>query len=264
MATRRAAADSQLALPLPRRRKAAARADAGLPEPTLEQKRHFQRILDREAQRPWRVIWTNNRSTMISYRRDRQPPVLRLHRLFAVAPESVWVGIVHTIEGRRRGWPAAVDRLIAAHIDRIRAAAERRHAPLRPQGAVYDLTALLAKLNKAYFQKRIHARVGWMSAPSRRQVSVKLGSYAEESDTIRLHPVLDQRQVPAYVVESVLFHEMVHALLKTRMVNGRRIAHGRDFKALEASYPKLEQAERWLEQHQALLMRGAPRRRKTG
>lgn len=49
------------------------------------------------------------------------------------------------------------------------------------------------------------------------------------------------------IIEPLLFHEMCHAALgEPKVVRGRRIMHGRDFKALERKHPKIPLLNAWI------------------
>ena len=63
---------------------------------------------------------------------------------------------------------------------------------------------------------------------------------------IRIHPALDAPFVPAYVVESVVHHEMLHAVIPVRIgKKGRPIVHGPDFRAMETRFYGYRRAKEW-------------------
>ncbi len=218
---------------------------------------HFERLFDKATALNWRIVWTRNRSTMISYRTDRTPPQLRIHNMFQQAPDKLIEQIAAVVERRRKKWPAALNTFINRHIAQARKQAppKKRHVQQHPQGQQYDLKPIFDELNRRYFDNSIDAGLTWMSVGlSRRRRSIKLGSYSEDQNLIRMHPVLDHKRVPAYVVESILYHEMIHAHIKSEVVNGRHIRHGRRFKQWMNRYPRYEEAERWLKKNQRFLM----------
>ena len=48
-------------------------------------------------------------------------------------------------------------------------------------------------------------------------------------------------------LEPLLYHEMCHAVLgKPKVVGGRRIIHGRDFRELERRHPRIPQLDHWI------------------
>ncbi len=79
-----------------------------------------------------------------------------------------------------------------------------------------------------------------------RRRGLTFGSYDPRLPLIRIHPVLDRRDVPAYFVESVVYHEMLHHKLGgIRDRAGRTVYHSRRFREAEASYPSHRQALAW-------------------
>ncbi len=57
---------------------------------------------------------------------------------------------------------------------------------------------------------------------------------------------LDSAQVPAYFVEYILFHEMLHEVLGIgSRADGRRDIHGSLFRLMESTYPDFDRAQRF-------------------
>ena len=63
---------------------------------------------------------------------------------------------------------------------------------------------------------------------------------------IRIHPVLDRRDVPLYFLESVVYHEMLHHHMGGVPDSaGRTVYHSRSFREAEARYPRHREALAW-------------------
>jgi hypothetical protein len=74
-----------------------------------------------------------------------------------------------------------------------------------------------------------------------------------------IHPVLDQPHVPGLIVARVVHHEMLHAKHgEQRDRGGRRVVHGRAFRADEARFDGAREADAWLEAHIDELLRFRP------
>ena len=71
---------------------------------------------------------------------------------------------------------------------------------------------------------------------------------------IRIHPVLDSTAVPGYVVEDVLYHEMLHHELGMVRQNGKVFSHHRVFKAKEQAFPYSSQAREWIRENISWLL----------
>jgi predicted metal-dependent hydrolase len=66
--------------------------------------------------------------------------------------------------------------------------------------------------------------------------------------------------VPRYVVEYVLFHEMLHIHHPTKHVNGRRYNHTPAFRRDERKFSHYKEAEEWIEKSVRKLKRRAKRK----
>jgi hypothetical protein len=58
---------------------------------------------------------------------------------------------------------------------------------------------------------------------------------------------LDSNDVPDYVVEYVLYHEMLHIKHPARLINGRRHRHTSAFRFDERKFVDYEKAQQWIE-----------------
>ena len=91
--------------------------------------------------------------------------------------------------------------------------------------------------------------ITWGKLPTiRRRRSIRLGSYSEEDELIRIHPYLDQPQVPEFFIKYIVFHEMLHAHLGVEVLaSGRRNVHSREFNRKERAYHEYDRAVAWQE-----------------
>ena len=205
-----------------------------------------------------RLTVHDNRSTMVSFRRDPGELHYRVHHMFLEAPHEV-VTALAAFAGPRRG-AAARRRDAGSRIDafvkrnRARIAAPRADR-LLARGRFHDLQEIYDRLNAAHFEGQIEARIGWGPVrPGRRRRTVKTGVYVQDARIIRIHPTLDRTQVPEFYVAAVVFHEMLHQAVPVREVNGRRIVHGAEFRRRERAYPDHARARAWEDRHLSLLL----------
>ena len=124
-----------------------------------------------------------------------------------------------------------------------------RFAP--PAGRVHDLREHLREQNALWFGGRFRGRIGWAPAGRGRvRRSIRLGSWNPHHRLIRIHPVLDSRDVPSYVLAFIVFHEMLHAMDRTETErSGRRSHHGRRFREREAEHTDRQRAESWIQEN---------------
>jgi hypothetical protein len=113
-----------------------------------------------------------------------------------------------------------------------------------PQGQAHDLAPMFAQLNRRYFAGRLRRpRLGWSSRAWRRQ----LGCFDPGVDQIVMNVRLDREDVPAVVVEYVLFHEMLHVKHPIRAASCGLQAHSAEFRREERRFTQFDRARRYLE-----------------
>src|SRR2546426_180905 len=67
------------------------------------------------------------------------------------------------------------------------------------------------RLHLRFFAGRLRVPITWGRGSGRaRRGGLTFGSYDPVLALIRIHPVLDRRDVPLYFLESVIHHEMLH------------------------------------------------------
>jgi hypothetical protein len=57
---------------------------------------------------------------------------------------------------------------------------------------------------------------------------------------------LDRRDVPPYVIDQVMHHELLHKKLGTNYINGRTISHTPEFRAEEQRFKHYQEAQAFL------------------
>jgi hypothetical protein len=206
---------------------------------------------------PVRLAVTDNRSTMVSFRRGGSALQLRLHHMFLDAPEPVLRAVADYAGRGHRGAGGVLDEYIRGQQPRIRQFRRDTDADLNPVGRCFDLQTLFECVNRTYFQDGIQARIGWgRMPPRRRRKSIRLGVYDHQTREIRIHPALDRSEVPAFFVEFIVFHEMLHQLFPSTGRGGRRVHHPRAFRDREKAFPHYLAALRWERENLGVLLRG--------
>ena len=111
------------------------------------------------------------------------------------------------------------------------------------QGQHYDLAAVFDRVNAAYFAGTLSLpRLTWNKTLTHRT----FGHYQFNTDTVMLSLSLDDAAVPPYVVEFVMFHELLHKSLGVKLVNGRRYAHTTEFRDAERRFAQYDKAKAFL------------------
>lgn len=191
---------------------------------------------------------------------------LRLSDLFEGAPDTAVAALVRILLAKllrrrvRKEWNdayrahAARDEVVEASEDVRRQRGRKRLGAAA--GRVYDLEAIFDQLNTEYFGGRLHRpRIGWTLQDAWRTH----GHYDPAHDTVVLSRTLDDPATPAFVVEFILYHEMLHVLMPAERRFGRHMHHTTAFRTAEAAFPRMREAVAWLE---AFSARNGTRRRK--
>lgn len=112
------------------------------------------------------------------------------------------------------------------------------------QGSTHNLAPMFSVLNQKYFGGRLHRpRLGW----SKRNWRAQLGCFDPGLDQIVMNTRLDRAEVPQYVVEYVLYHEMLHVRHPIRVAACGLQAHSATFRAEECRFADYERAHKFLE-----------------
>ena len=217
------------------------------------------RDLSRELGLPVRLSVTDNRSTMISFRRAPAALRLRLHHMFLDAPDPVVRAVAdYAGRGQRRAG-RVLDDFIRREQPRIRQERDATDERFTPEGRYFHLEEIRDRLNERFFQGGVRATNGWGRTPGRRRrKSIRLGVYDHQTREIRIHPALDHPEVPRFFVEFIVFHEMLHQLFPSSNGPGRRVHHPRGFRDRERAYPLYEAAIAWERENLRALLHRKP------
>lgn len=112
------------------------------------------------------------------------------------------------------------------------------------RGKFYNLDELFDKLNGEYFASKLaKPRLAWSQIPTYR----KFGHYEPARDRVVMSLTLDDARLPPFVVEFVLYHELLHKYHGFSWVNGRRMAHTPEFRRDERAFKLYQRASEWLD-----------------
>jgi hypothetical protein len=202
---------------------------------------------------------TDNGRTMLSARHREGVAHVRLHHMFADADDSTLRAVARFLADGHGAASGLIQRFIRDHSDRIK----RRVAlaSVSARGHHHDLHTMFAQVNARYFEGGVEARIGWARmgralGRRRKRRSIKLGSYRGQGALIRVHPVLDAAWVPAFFVEYIVYHEMLHHVIAMPVENGRRTLHGPEFRARERQFERYDEAIAWERQNLDRLLSG--------
>ena len=101
------------------------------------------------------------------------------------------------------------------------------------------LESLAAEVHRTYFYKYPPLPVRWGQQISRkRRHTIRLGSYNHHTTEIRIHPILAGPHVPAFFIQSVIYHEYLHHVLGAQ--------HNRRFHQAERQFRYYRESQEWI------------------
>lgn len=179
--------------------------------------------------------------------------LVRLSDLLEGAPEAVLRAIAHILlakmyrqpidrahAARYRKYLASREITRKAHLVRQMRGRKRLHSP---RGHVYDLDAIFEKLNAQFFHGLMaRPRMSWSPTKTRRI----LGHYDPAHNAIIISRIFDHHATPQYVIEYIVYHEMLHLKHPVRLKGSRRCVHSAEFQADEKVFPRLDEANAFL------------------
>lgn len=125
------------------------------------------------------------------------------------------------------------------------------------KGEFFDLSKIFDRLNAEYFKRSLpKPTLTW----SVRKTYRILGHHDATHDTIVVSRSLDTKDTPKFVVDYIVFHEMLHVKHPTVHQNGRRYNHTAAFRADEETFEHFEAAELWIERNVRKLKRNAKKK----
>jgi len=158
---------------------------------------------------------------------------LLLSRAYRLQPPSELVGLY-----RRYSQSAGLRRRLA----KVR---RRRCQPVFRYADHYDIAPIFEALNRRYFDGGLRRpRLGWSTRSWRSQ----MGSFDPAIGRIVLNRRLDRPDVPRFVVEYVLYHEMLHVKHPGQLARCGLRVHSAAFRVEEKRFAHYAEARRWLEQ----------------
>ena len=179
--------------------------------------------------------------------------LVRLSDLLEGAPDAVLRAIAHILLAKMyrqpidRGQATRYRKYVASHeiVRKTHLVRQMRgRKRLRPaRGLFYDLDAIFETLNTRFFHGLMaRPRMSWSQTRTRRI----LGHYDPAHNAIIISRIFDHFAVPAFVVEYIVYHEMLHLKHPVKVRGNRRCVHSAEFQAEEKLFPHMTQANAFL------------------
>jgi predicted metal-dependent hydrolase len=179
--------------------------------------------------------------------------LVRLSDLLEGAPDTVLKAIAHILLAKMyrrpidRGQAARYRKYVASHeiVRKAHLVRQMRGRKLlrSPRGHFYDLDAIFEDLNRRFFHGLMaRPRMSWSQTKTRRI----LGHYDPAHNAIVISRIFDHPAMPRYVLEYIVYHEMLHLKHPVKLRGSRRCVHSPEFQAEEKLFPGVAQANAFL------------------
>jgi len=206
----------------------------------------------RRTVRAVRVEFRPYRATLFSYRIYDGVAKVKMHNAFREASNEVLRQAAHLMLNQRRksrrfsdraAFDGFVRNLPGEVFDQPGARRSGPRAQEKP-GRHRSLEASFERVNARHFDGNMpRPQLCWSPVRARRTV----GTYEEKRDRIIITRRLDSAKVPEFVLDFVMYHELLHKALGIgRREDGKRRMHGPEFRRLERRFPGYREAEEWL------------------
>lgn len=179
--------------------------------------------------------------------------LVRLSDLLEGAPAGVLRAIAHILLAKMYRHPidreqaARYRRYVSSHHMSRKAHLVRqlrgRKRILSAKGHAYDLDAIFDDLSVKFFHGLLaRPQMTWSSDRARN----RLGHYDPAHNAIVISRVFDHPRVPQYVLEYIVYHEMLHLKHPVKLRGSRRCVHSAEFQAEEKRFERFEDARKFL------------------
>jgi predicted metal-dependent hydrolase len=179
--------------------------------------------------------------------------LVRLSDLLEGAPEGILRAIAHILLAKMyrkpidRSYAARYRKYVGSHeiVRKAHLVRQMRGRKLlrSPRGHSYDLDCIFEELNTRFFHGLMaRPRMSWSQTKTRRI----LGHYDPAHNAIIISRIFDHPAVPRYVLEYIVYHEMLHLKHPVKLRGSRRCVHSAEFQAEEKLFPRAVDANAFL------------------
>ncbi|MCJ7625582.1 MAG: hypothetical protein MUO76_18975 [Anaerolineaceae bacterium] len=112
------------------------------------------------------------------------------------------------------------------------------------QGQHYDLQHSFQRVNNGYFKGELaEPALLWNRTINTR----RMGYWSPIRKAVVINILLDSSDVPQYVLDFVMYHELLHSVLGSKAGKSKLYSHTKEFKQKERSFSRYQEAENFLQ-----------------
>lgn len=110
----------------------------------------------------------------------------------------------------------------------------------------YNLQEIFDRINASYFEAKLKTKIMWSRQPVKKATRYRrLGCFMPLQNVIKINPILDDSTIPAYFIDYIVYHEMLHAVYPPIKAGGKRVVHHKKFVSMEKTFPEYVKAKAW-------------------
>lgn len=207
--------------------------------------REFELLIQLMVRRPVELRLNKNERTLLRMSDGGAKLRLSVHEMFLSASPQVVHALAQWADGRADRRSNAILRkfIYGCAIEENR----RGSVPLVTHGKVYDLRSIYEQINRDYFQGSLDLDITWYGRKSRKRWTTKtLGEYIHGLNLVRIHRQLDDKKYPWQYVFFIVYHEMLHHLVRPRVgPSGKILPHTREFREREEQFIHYQWVREW-------------------
>lgn len=118
-----------------------------------------------------------------------------------------------------------------------------KNLSFRPSGECRDLDEVFSYVNSVYFEGGLERPdLAWV----RESPKSRVGFYHSPLRILAVNRILDTDRIPRFVLEFVVYHELLHGTVDCIDGLSRRTFHTKEFRRRESEFSNHDEAEEWL------------------
>ena len=213
----------------------------------------IQEQLENSSGLKLKLTINNNHSTMLSVKWGTDYTKISMHKMFLDAPQNIMDSLVCYLKREEPMISPAVKMFISDNLKTTAYKKQNDKSNLEVKGNFYNLKELYDDLNKEYFHNKLELNITWFGKGNERARSkMTFGLYHQTLNLIKINRILDDAQYPIFVIQFVIYHEMLHHTCPAFYdIKGQQQIHTKEFKAQEKLFSHYAIAQKWLRDHQS-------------
>lgn len=222
----------------------------------------FQINLEKASGKKLKLRINNNRTTMLSVKWEPRCTKVSLHRMFLNAPPTIMDSLACYIRSHKKPMARELKAYIEDNVKKLDYSYLLDQNQLHVVGEVHHLKKLYDKVNKKYFNSEIDLLITWYgNRRSQSRSRIIFGQYMEQMRLIKIHRLLDDADVPEFMVRFVIYHEICHHVCPTYVdEEGITRIHNRAFKERERLFKEFPLVQQWIKENRSKFFNGHKRK----